>query len=199
MPEPAAATATPAAAPAHRRNRLMWTIVVGLALGALCLWGSAKLTWNWSIQTTVLHGQQRVAQPGSDVQPALVPLALLGLAGIAAVLAIGGWFRRVVGGLLALAGLVVWWLSGSGLPGVFGGHPDGYPRLTILGAHALALVGGLLLVGAGVQVVRGATRLPKLGGSYQTPSAAKQSAKRSANTDAQLWQALSEGRDPTQD
>jgi hypothetical protein len=173
----------------------MWTVVLLLALGALVVWLASRLTWTWTTQLTPLHGRTVVRQAGSQVEPGLVALALLALAGIAAVLAIGGWFRRIVGGLVVVAGLAVLWIGVSGLPGVFGAHPAGYPRWQVLGGHALALVGGLLLIAAGALVVRAAARLPKLGGSYQTPSAAK----RAATSEAQLWQALSEGKDPTQD
>ena len=50
-----------------------------------------------------------------------------------------------------------------------------------------------MLVGAAVVVVRNAIRLPRLGGNYQTPAVAR----RRKDPDTELWQALSEGRDPT--
>ena len=49
----------------------------------------------------------RTARTGADVEPWVVGLALVALAGTGALLATRGWLRRVLGGLLALAGLGV--------------------------------------------------------------------------------------------
>jgi hypothetical protein len=173
----------------------MWTVVLLLVLGALALWLASLVTWIWSRQLTPLRGNVVSSQTGGQAATALVPLALLSLAAIAAVLAIGGWLRRIVGVLVGCAGVAALWTAMHDLPGVFGAHPFGYPQSQILAGHGLAVLGGLLLVAAGVLVVHGAARMPKLGASYQTPAAAK----RAANPDTELWQALSEGKDPTQD
>jgi hypothetical protein len=127
------------------------------------------------------------------VSSALVPLAVLALAAVAAVLAIGGWGRRLVGLLVGVAGGVAVWAGISGLSAVFGPHPVGYPQSQILFGHGLAVLAGLLLVAVAVLVVRAAARLPRMGAGYQTPSAAR----RRRDPDTELWQALSEGRDPT--
>jgi hypothetical protein len=127
------------------------------------------------------------------VSSALVPLAVLALTAVAAVLAIGGWGRRLVGLLVGVAGGAAVWAGTSGLSAVFGAHPIGYPQSQVLFGHGLAMLAGLLLVAASALVVRNAARLPRMGGGYQTPSAAK----RRRDPDTELWQALSEGRDPT--
>jgi hypothetical protein len=92
-----------------------------------------------------------------------------------------------------VAGLAAVWAGTTGLSAVFAAHPIGYPRSQVLFGHGLAMLAGLLLVAASVLVVRNAARLPRMGGGYQTPSAAK----RRRDPDTELWQALSEGRDPT--
>jgi hypothetical protein len=145
-----------------------------LLASSVALWGSSKMEWAAKV-------------PGADRAPALVPLALLALAGIAGVLATSGWARRVVGMLLALAGLAAGW---TGLDGAFG---QGQTTATALLARGLTVLAALAILGAGVMLVRSGHRMPKLGGSYQTPAAAKGD----ETPDKQLWRALSEGKDPT--
>ena len=179
--------------PVRSGVRPLWTIVGLLVVGAGALWLSASLTWSWSRELTPLRGSVVVTQKGGEVSPSLIPLALVALAAVAAVLAIGGWWRRVVGVLVGVAGLAAVWAGVSDVSAVFAAHPAGYPASQVVLAHAVAVVAGLLLVGAAVVVVRNAIRLPRLGGNYQTPSVAK----RRKDPDTELWQALSEGRDPT--
>ena len=178
---------------ARRRLSPLWTVIVLLVLGAVVLWLASRLTWEWSRQLTPLRGTVVVARRGSEVAPALVPIAIVAVAAVAAVLAIGGWFRRVVGVLVVLAGAGAVWVGVSGLPTAFGAHPNGYPLSQVVTGHVFAVLAGLVVLAAGVLVIRNADRMPRLGGGYQTPGAAK----RRRDPDAELWQALSEGRDPT--
>lgn len=179
--------------PAHSGVRPLWTVIGLLVLGAGALWLSSRLTWSWSRELTPLRGTVVVTQNGGDVAAALVPLALVALAAVAAVLAIGGWWRRIIGALVGIAGLAAVWTGASGLPAVFTAHPAGYPASQVVIGHGLAVLAGLLLVAAAVLVIRNAGRLPRMGGNYQTPAVAK----RRKDPDSELWQALSEGRDPT--
>ncbi|HWE88787.1 MAG TPA: Trp biosynthesis-associated membrane protein [Pseudonocardiaceae bacterium] len=165
-------------------------MVALLALAALALWLASRLAWSWSRQPTPLHGLVVDREDGSQVRPALVPLALLALASIAAILAIGGWPRRVVGVLVALIGVAAGWL---GLTDVPSARPAGFPTVEVLTGHGLAVLGGVFLIVAGVVVIRTANRLPRLGAGYQTPRAAR----KVRDPDQELWHALSEGHDPT--
>jgi hypothetical protein len=144
-------------------RRPLWIVTVLLLVAAGLLWGASRLPW------------------GVAVPAAPVPLALLALAAIAGVLATSGWARPVVGVLVALAGVAAGWTAFDG------GFTHG------VGARALALVGALVLLGAGLVLVRSGHRMPKLGGSYRTPAAAKGNEP----PDKELWRALSEGKDPT--
>lgn len=171
----------------------MWTLILLLVAGAALLWLSSRLTWDWSKQVSPLRGVVIVKRTGSEVESALNPLALLSLAAVAATLAIGGWPRRIIGGLVGCAGLAAIWLGVSGLPGVFGTHPAGYPRSQVIVGHLVAVLAGICVVLAAVAIVRHAVELPKLGGNYQAPGAPR----RRRDPDAELWQALSEGHDPT--
>jgi hypothetical protein len=144
-------------------RRPLWIVTVLLLAAAALLWGASRLPW------------------GKDTPTAPVPLALLALAAIAGVLATSGWARPVVGVLVALAGVAAGWTAFDG------GLAHG------VGARVLALVGALVLLGAGALLVRSGHRMPKLGGSYQTPAAARGN----ETPDKELWRALSEGKDPT--
>jgi len=181
--------------PGVRRSgvRPLWTVILLLVLGAAVLWLASRLTWAWSRQLTPLRGTVVVTQRGSEVAAALMPLAFLALAAVAAILAIGGWWRRLVGVLVGVAGLASIWVGANGLPGVFAAHPDGYPLSQVVTGHALAVLAGVIVILAGALIVRNAAGMPRLGGTYQTPSAAR----RRRDPDTELWQALSEGRDPT--
>jgi hypothetical protein len=158
---------------AHAR-RPLWIVTALLLAGAAALWGSSRL--NWSTGVT-----------GAEKVPALLPLALIYLAGIAGVLATSGWPRRVVGGLLALTGFAAGWLA------VDGAFDQGQATGAGLLARGLALLAGIVVVGAGVVLARTGHRMPRLGASYQTPSAAKTG----QTGDKELWSALTEGKDPT--
>ena len=173
--------------------RPLWTVIVLLVLGAVALWLASRLTWSWSREQTPLRGTIVVTHGGADVASALVPLALVALAAVAAVLAIGGWWRRVIGVLVGIAGAAAVWTGVADVGTVFAAQPDGYPRSQVLAGHGLAVLAGLLLITAAVVVVRNATSLPRMGGGYQTPSVAK----RRKDPDTELWQALSDGEDPT--
>ena len=168
-------------------------IIIGLLAGAGLLWASSKLAWAWSVEVTPLHGKVVDTQDGVTQAPALVPLALLSLAAIAAALATRGWPRRIVGGLVVLAGLGMIAVAFTQMAGLFGAHPNGYPLSQILLAHALALLAGLVVAAAGALIVRDAKTLPGLGANYETPAGGK----RKRDPDDELWRALSEGEDPT--
>lgn len=155
---------------ARTDTRPLWTVVGALALGAATLWGASRLGWSGGAR-------------GADSEPALVPLAVLALAGIAGLYATGGWPRRVLAGLLCAAGIGACVLAAIAL--LSAGKP--------LGGPVLAAVGGVLIGAAGVVAIRSADRMPRMGARYQKP----QVDKVGADPEADLWNALSEGEDPT--
>ncbi|MFI9009769.1 Trp biosynthesis-associated membrane protein [Actinosynnema sp. NPDC053489] len=143
-------------------------VVALLLLGAVALWGASAMTWDASAHRS-----------GGEVVPALTPLALLCLAAIAAVVALSGWVRRVLGVVVLLAGLA------AGFQGVDADGP--------VTGRGLVLLGALLVVAAGALLVLRGSAMPRLGGGYQTPGAAK----RTADPERELWNALERGDDPT--
>lgn len=174
-----------------RSHRLMWTVVVALLASAAALWGSSKLTWfaeyrDAGVRGTVLHTEN-----GADHAGSLVPVAALAVAGIAGIVATGGWPRRLLGTLLAIAGVVACWSAVDGLR--LGGYADGVPVGQILTGRGLALVGGLVLVAGAVLAIARARTMPRLGARYAPPA----TRRRADDADTDLWHALSEGEDPT--
>ncbi|MDN5861480.1 MAG: Trp biosynthesis-associated membrane protein, partial [Pseudonocardia sp.] len=125
-----------------------------------------------------LGGSEALHRPAAGTPSWTGAVALLALAGIAAVVATSGIARRAVGALLAAAGVAV--LAGSA-PG-FGAAP--------LGTAAL-VAGGLLLIATGGFVVVGEPRLARFGARYARSGAVP------ADPDRAAWDALDEGRDPT--
>jgi hypothetical protein len=139
----------------------LWIVALLLAGAAAALWGSARLPW----------GTASAPRFGEGV-------ALVALAGFAGAVAVGGWAKRVVGGVVVLTGVLAGWaaLAAGGGPGRW-----------------IALLGAGLLVVAGFVVIRLAARLPTLGTRYRSANARRASGDR----DRDMWDGLSQGEDPT--
>lgn len=142
--------------------------MASLLLGAVALWGASGITWDASADRS-----------GADVVPALTPLALLCLAAIAAVVALSGWVRRALGAVVLLAG------AAAAFQAVDADGP--------WTGRGLVFVGAFLVIAAGVLLVVRGSAMPRLGGGYQTPDAAK----RATDPERELWNALERGDDPT--
>ncbi len=182
VPAPAGAT------PDRRPGRQLAVVVLAGVAGAALVAVAAALTW-WSADfVDPLTGPLTVALTGGTCVPELVPLALVGLAGLGAALATGGLPRRLVGLVLLLCGLTV--AVRSALSAAEG--PTGPPALTSsltrpadpvgvaqlhLAGPALAVLGGLLLLLAGVLVVLG-VGARRLGARYERTAAAAGSRSR---------------------
>ncbi|MCP3797681.1 Trp biosynthesis-associated membrane protein [Allokutzneria sp. A3M-2-11 16] len=156
---------------------LMWTVVLLLLAAAGLLWAASTVPW---FDGTGSPAAARDRPTGADQVPALIPLALLSLAGIAGAVATAGALRRVVGGLLALlgAGGIALWL--------------GYAATVTAAGPLLGLAGLAPLLAAGLIVLVGGARMPALGARYDTGSNA-----RAADPDREVWEALDSGSDPT--
>ncbi len=185
-------TALVSEVPAKKAKRPLWIAVVGLLLGAVALWGSSQLVWFAEFRDGGVRGTVLYTETGSQRAVALIPLALLALAGTAGLIATGGWPRRVLGVVLAVSGLAAVWIGVAG--GSFSGFADGLPVAQMLGARGLAILGGILVTAGGLAAIKGAGRMPRLGAKYSAPGAKKKAAK---DPETELWEALSEGEDPT--
>ncbi|MDD7942477.1 Trp biosynthesis-associated membrane protein [Actinomycetospora lutea] len=195
--------------PSAPPGRLLGIVAVLLALAAVVLWGASRLTWVSQVVEGI-PGPRTSTADGATAEPILVPWALLCLAAIGGLVATAGWGRRVVGTLVAVAGLWALLRAASGLLapasealpiGVRPGDRP-LPAEAVVGGPLLGLVGALVMVGAGLLTVRWAAVLPRMGAQYDAPVARGATATatarpRPADPDTALWEALDEGRDPT--
>ncbi|MDG4668829.1 TIGR02234 family membrane protein [Mycobacterium sp. 236(2023)] len=178
-----------------------------LVLSAAGLWGASRLTW---VQITSFDGlgQPKTADlSGATWSTALVPLALLAVAAAVAVLAVRGWVLRVLAVLVAAAsagmgylGISLWVvedvavraarLAEVPVADLLGTERHYVGAVVTLLAAALSLVGAVLLMRSGTG---GRTEVAR----YARRPAAKAETPEAAMSERMIWDALDEGRDPT--
>ena len=126
-------------------RRLAYAAVAYLAGAGLALYGATRV---WSVEVTPRPGLSdlRTSTTGADAQPWLVALALIALAGPGALLATRGLIRRLLGGLIVVAGLGVVIAAIAGRlgtdPGAAGAGATVWPVACVLGG-ALVVAGGV--------------------------------------------------------
>jgi uncharacterized membrane protein (TIGR02234 family) len=147
---------------------------------------------------------------GRTIDSASTALALVALAGVVAVLATRGLARRIVGGVIALAGVGLVWraIASSGAVGAAHARSivaDHHKTVTlgtnvvpIVTTHGLwpvlsAICGVLVLVAGGLVAWRG-TRWQAMSARYEAQPAREVDPAKAA---ASLWSALDRGEDPT--
>ena len=212
--QPQAASAS--AVKASRRS-LAITLLLSVA-GATLLLVAAGQTWvsgtvqaQGAVRTVTAHGSELSGVPSA--------MALVALASVVAVFAVRGKARRTLGGLVVLAGAAAAGAAGTGALGSGTGALDDKAArsvgLTEVTATSLthtawpwaALLGGVLVLAAGVLTLRHGGGWPGMSARYDAP-AGKQAAARprgrasasapaAQQTPADLWKALDRGEDPT--
>jgi uncharacterized membrane protein (TIGR02234 family) len=148
---------------------------------------------------------------GAEAAPLVPAAGLVLLASAVALLAVRGPGRAVVGLVMAAAGGVLAW---SGVRALAGGLTDASADLPGIGREAgrvtvdvtvawpvLALVAGLLGIGAGLLAVLRGRTWPAMGRRYERAGAPVPARRPETDEDrAQAaWKALDRGDDPTQD
>jgi hypothetical protein len=118
------------------------------------------------------------ARTGSALLPWLTAVGLVALAGAGALVATRGTLRAAVGGLLVLAG-------GGVVAGAVIRFTVGWPLVTALGGALVAGAGALTLVRGG--------RWPGMAARYERSTRPVGT----PTTDAQAWDMLDRGHDPT--
>lgn len=177
-------------------NRGLRAAVLGcLAGAALVLLAAAQVWVTVRLPTPPPLPGRRLALTGAELVPALRPLALLGLAGAAALLATRRWGRAVVGALVTAAGLLVLVgavrLVADPAGAVARARPEVSAPQHVSGWPAAAAAGGLLLALSGGGTVLRSHRWAGLGRRYEPPAAA------AAGPAPDPWAALDRGEDPT--
>lgn len=191
-------------------------------LGAAAIAGSSVLRWFDAPDGPDVAGSEigAAALTGGAVAPALVPLALVALAGLGATLATSGLLRRFVGAALVLCAVIVGVVTVTVLldpPSVVsvGGGPDpsgalGDPVQPRPIPPGLALLGGALVAVGGGAALAGGGQRRGLSSRYESPAGAQRAAPRPGGTggatpapaaiaEGDWWKALDAGADPTVD
>jgi uncharacterized membrane protein (TIGR02234 family) len=147
---------------------------------------------------------------GRTVDAAPTALALVALAGVVAVLATRGIARRIVGGVLALAGAGLVWRAIACSSAVSAQRARSLvserhrtvevsgvvPQIATHGAWpVLTLVGGVLVAAAGGLIAWRGHCWQAMSARYEAPPTAELDDTRAAAT---LWTALDRGEDPTE-
>jgi hypothetical protein len=187
---------------AASRRELTATVAL-LVAAAVALSAAAMLGWAWVDFQVPKRGIVAVGVDGSEVLPALTPLAVLALAAVAAVLATGGWARRLLGGLLLAAAVPPilgvlqapdeGWLTAAAMSAAGWSAGSVHAETTTLlpAGPGFAAGGAILLVAAGATLVLRGHRMPRLGRRYQAPSS------RPSEPEDGLWARMDAGEDPT--
>lgn len=178
-----------------------------LVVAAAGLWAASRLTWVDLRTFDGLGPPKLVTLPGAQWSSGLVPLALVLLATAVAALAVRGWPLRMLALLVAVASLATGYLAISlwVIPDVAvrGADIAHVPVLTLQSSQrhypgpVITLATAICTLAAAVLLMRAAA-----GGAvtkYLTPAARRALALTDDKTvsDRMIWDALDEGRDPT--
>lgn len=184
-----------------------------LAVAGLGLWGASRMTWADVTSADGLGQPKTTALTGAQWSTALVPLALLVLAAAVAALAVRGRALQLLALLVAASSAAMGYL-GIGLwtirdVGVRASNLAEVPITALRGAERYYWGAGLT-VAAAVCTLIGAVllmRVARRGGvragstKYAAPAARRAAARSDSGHDdmseRMMWDALDEGRDPT--
>jgi uncharacterized membrane protein (TIGR02234 family) len=177
-------------------RRLAYTVLLCAAGAGLAVYGDTR-TWSEIVTARPGLSSLRDTRTGADLEPWVVGLALVALAGAGALLATRGLARRILGGLLSVVGLGV---AAGAIAGRAGLDVGSAGAGATLGPVACVL-GGLLVVLGGLSAVRSGHEWPAMGARYERRGAADSRAADS-DTDQRVdtraaWDALDRGDDPT--
>jgi uncharacterized membrane protein (TIGR02234 family) len=197
------------AAPERPGRHTIRVAQVLLVVAAAGLWAASRLTWVDLRTFDGLGPPKLVTLPGAEWSSGLVPLALLLLATAVAALAVRGWPLRMLALLVAVASLAIGYLAISlwVVPDVAvrGADIAHVPVLTLMGSQrhypgpAITLATAVCTLVAAVLLMRAAASAPGTVTKYLTPAArrAQPQADEKTMSERTIWDALDEGRDPT--
>jgi uncharacterized membrane protein (TIGR02234 family) len=197
-------------AAAHRAGRRAIRIAQALlVVAAAGLWAASRLTWVDVRTFDGLGPPKLITLTGAAWSSALVPIALVLLATAVAALAVRGWPLRMLALLVAVASLATGYLAISlwVIPDVAvrGADIAHVPVLTLMGSQrhypgpVITLATAVCTLIAAVLLMRAAASVGGTVTKYLTPAARRARAQPDDKTmsERMLWDALDEGRDPT--
>lgn len=178
-----------------------------LVLAAAGLWASSRLTWVQISSFDGLGQPQTADLSGSTWSTALIPLALLALAAAVAALAVRGWPLRILALLVAAASAGMGYLAISLWVvvdvAVRAAHLADVPVADLIdtqrhyvGAVVTLVAAALSLFGA-VLLMRSAARGGAEPARYARRPVVEAETPAAAMSERMIWDALDEGRDPT--
>jgi Tryptophan-associated transmembrane protein (Trp_oprn_chp) len=162
-----------------RSRRGLALVIVVCAAAAAAVLLAASRTWSHVVTPRPAPFPPLTTErTGASLEPWLPPLAIVGLAGAGALVAVRGRLRVALGIVLILIGVVTTVLSFR----------------TMSMWSALSAGGGVVIALAGLATVRCSAQWPAMGARYERPAAQPE---RKPVTQAELWDALDRGEDPT--
>ncbi|GAC1444011.1 MAG: TIGR02234 family membrane protein [Mycobacteriales bacterium] len=180
------------------RRGLVVAVALCLVGAGLVLLATSRPWLSYSVGAVAPLPSRRLVIAGARLAPGARVLGLVGLAGVAALPASQRFGRIAVGVVLTLTGagllLDLIRVLRDPLGAAVRAEPPGttLPGSTNLGGWPfVALLGGLLILGAGVLVVLRGRRWEELSARFDAPS------EPPPPGEASLWDALDRGEDPT--
>lgn len=199
----------PDSEPDRRGGRKIRLAQCLLVAAAGTLWVASRLPWVAIRSFDTLAPPRIATVSGASWSTGLLPLAMLFLVAALAALAVRGWPLRMLAVLIALASLATGYLAVSlwVIPDVTVRAADiaHVPLLSLVGSER-HYVGAAITVSAAVCALAAAVLLLRSAGSdaARTTKYAASGARRSmprcddqAISERMIWEALDEGRDPT--
>jgi len=161
--------------------------VAECVLGALLSLLAVSRTWRVVTETgpVRLPGHRLTGGAVLHWAPAV---ALVALAGAAAIVAVRGWLRSALAGVLVVAGLAL---------AIGGGFVAGTGRGNAW--SLLCALGGILVAHSGLKALLRGGSWPGLGSRYERATEPVEYVERSgpSRSDVAMWDALDRGEDPT--
>ncbi len=206
-----------------RRPNSRWLIRIAqavLVLAAGTLWVASRLPWVVIRSFDGLGPPKQVTLAGAAWSTALLPLALLLLAAAVAAIAVRGWLLRALAGLLAVVslaggylGVSLWVLPDVAVRGAELAHVS---VMSLVGSErryggaGVTVAAAACTLIAAVLLMRSASDSGSTRSKYAAPATRRSIARREEADGAMLeqaetpgmsermiWDALDEGRDPT--
>jgi len=203
--DPAEPTEAAGRPPRPARREMTTAILLALAGAALVLAVAGR---TWADGTVVVQGTRiAVEVSGNTISKATSALALLGAAGALAVFATRTFGRVVVGALITIAGLGVIAFAVDGARDRSALDSQAADKAAVEGVRAIdvghaiwpwfAVLGGVLILLAGAATLARGRRWPGMSNRYEAPAGKRAEATRTTATNADLWNAMDRGEDPT--